>query len=161
MHAHAAILIDALRLEPHPEGGHYREVYRSPSAVRPDDGRSERPALTSIYFLLAGADHSRWHVVGSDEVWHHLEGDPLELLVVDPASMALRTLILGRRTRGGRQIQAVPAGHWQAARTLGDYTLAGCTAGPGFVFDDFKLLRDDESAASKLRSGLPKLAYML
>lgn len=129
--------------------------------VTPGDDRDERPALTSIYFLLAGADHSKWHVVRSDEVWHHLEGDPLELLVVDPATMSLRTLILGRRTRGGRQIQVLPAGHWQAARTLGDYTLVGCTVGPGFVFEDFQLLRDDAGAVARMKEKLPRLTYLL
>lgn len=161
MHQRAAQLIDALRLEPHPEGGHYREAFHSPIVVSPRDDRDGRPALTSIYFLLAGGTHSKWHVLRSDEVWHHLEGDALELLVVDPSSPELRTLILGRRARGGQQIQVVPAGHWQAARTVGDYTLVGCTVGPGFVFDDFQLLRNEESAASVLRDKLPQLAYML
>lgn len=161
MHNHAATLIDALRLEAHPEGGYYQEVYRSPKKVSPEDGRRERPALTSIYFLLAGGDHSKWHVVRSDEVWHHLEGDALELLVVNPSSLELRTLVLGRRDHGGQQIQVVPAGHWQAAQTLGDYTLVGCTVGPGFVFEDFQLLRNDEDAAARMREELPGLTYLL
>ncbi len=102
MHQRAAQLIHALRLESHPEGGHYREVFRSSTVVLPEDGRDGRPALTSIYFLLAGGTHSKWHVVRSDEVWHHLEGDPLELIVVNPASLDPRTLVLGSRTRGAR-----------------------------------------------------------
>jgi hypothetical protein len=161
MHQRAAQLIHALRLESHPEGGHYREVFRSSTVVLPEDGRDGRPALTSIYFLLAGGTHSKWHLVHSDEVWHHLEGDPLELIVVNPASLDPRTLVLGSRTRGARPIQVVPAGHWQAARTIGDYTLVGCTVGPGFVFEDFQLLRNDGRAASTVRDKMANLAYML
>src|SRR6185295_19426161 len=83
MHDRAAELISALGLEPHPEGGFYREVHRSASRVTTGDARGERAALTTIYFLLPAGSQSRWHQVDSDEVWHFYEGDPLALLEMD------------------------------------------------------------------------------
>ena len=83
MHARAAELIAQLSLQPHPEGGYYREVFRSAGVVTPADGRGARAALTTIYFLLPAGAASRWHRVTSDEVWHFYEGDPIELLELD------------------------------------------------------------------------------
>jgi len=80
MHERARELISTLEMRPHPEGGYYREVYRSIDRVMPGDGRGERAALTTIYFLLVEGTFSRWHQVDSDEVWHLYEGGPLELL---------------------------------------------------------------------------------
>ena len=161
MNDRAKSIIARLGLLPHPEGGYFSEVYRSDSTVRPDDDRPERPSLTSVHFLLTRDDMSSWHVVRSDEVWHFYEGDSLELLVVDPATMSLSRKKLGRVGDGQAPVQIVPAGHWQAARTLGDYTLVGCTVGPGFVFEDFRLLRDDEVEGSKLRAAFPELTGLL
>ena len=78
MHPHASALIRLLDLTPHPEGGYYREVFRSPRMVRASDSAVERAAVTTIYFLLVAGQHSRWHRIRSDEVWHYYEGDPLE-----------------------------------------------------------------------------------
>lgn len=144
-------LIRALDLSAHPEGGYYREVFRSPMTVHPADGRDSRSSLTSIYFLLIAGDHSSWHVVQSDEAWHHYEGDPLELSIIDPNSFKITRLVLGPIGEGQQPVQVVPAGHWQAARTLGAYTLAGCSVAPGFEFSDFALMRNDEKAHSRLR----------
>ena len=91
----AAALIAQLELQPHPEGGYYRELYRSPHRVQPDDGRAARPALTAIYFLLAAGQHSRWHRLRSDEVWQFLEGDPVELFVVDAGLSHCQGHVLG------------------------------------------------------------------
>ncbi len=134
-------LIDRLGLRPHPEGGHYAEVFRSPDTVqRSGDTRS---ALTTIHFLLGDDEISRWHVVTSDEVWHHLEGAPLELVTYDPAAGHLESVILGsNRIEGGTNPHVVRAGVWQAARPRGSYALAGCTMGPGFEFEDFRFVRD-------------------
>ncbi len=77
-------LVDALALVPHPEGGHYREIYRSRAHVTPHDGRPTRVAFTAIHFLLAAGEASRWHRVASDEAWHHYEGDALELFGATP-----------------------------------------------------------------------------
>lgn len=161
MSTRPAELIGTLDLLPHPEGGHYREIYRSGSDVTPVDGRGSRPSLTCIHFLLQAGEHSKWHVVGSDEAWHYSEGSELELLVVEPESLQLRRLVLGPVGDGRSPVRIVPAGHWQAARSLGDYTLVGCTVGPGFVFDDFTLLREDPATADKLRSRYRKLTDLL
>ena len=161
MSARAIYLIDELGLLPHPEGGYFGEVHRSGHIVAPTDGRTDRPASTSIYFLLRRGEHSKWHALRSDEVWHHHEGDLLELFVVEPASMSLTRRLLGPLGGDQKPIHIVPAGHWQAARTLGEYTLVGCTVAPGFVFEDFRLLRNDENAAARLRGAFADLSELL
>lgn len=182
MHPRAAQLIDALQLAPHPEGGHFREIFRSTTMVQPGDGRPPRSAMTAIHFLLASGHASRWHVVTSDEQWTLLEGDPLELLIIDPGDGGLRAVRLGRGEGGAVPISVpqsdapfpsadqrthttataiVPAGHWQAARPTGAYSLVTCTVGPGFDFDDFTLIADDAVAAARLRREHPTLAELL
>jgi uncharacterized protein len=136
-----AELIGLLALAPHPEGGHYAEIHRSAQSVT--RGAITRSAVTSIYFLLARGQHSRWHVVASDEVWHHYEGAPLELLTFDPASGSAARAVLGPvHASGARPVHTVPAHWWQAARSLGAFTLAGCTVAPGFEFADFRFVAD-------------------
>ncbi|HEU4623481.1 MAG TPA: cupin domain-containing protein [Steroidobacteraceae bacterium] len=127
--------IERLRLQPHPEGGWYREVHRA--AERVQTARGPRSALTTIYYLLEQAQLSRWHVVESDEVWHFYRGAPLELLAYDPRSRALRRTMLGAN---GESIGVIEAGVWQAARSCGAYSLVGCTVGPGFDFADFRFV---------------------
>ncbi len=153
MDSRAADLLASLRLAPHPEGGYFREVYRSPSSVKPTDGRPERSALTTIYFLLTAGEVSRWHRVASDEVWHHYEGAPLELFTADPGFEAIARHVLGPAGDAARPVHTVVADDWQAARSTGAYTLVGCTVGPGFDFADFQMLRDrpPESAAAACR----------
>ena len=150
MSPRAAHLVETLGLQPHPEGGHYREIFRSPQAVRPADGRGERSALTVIHFLLTEGEVSRWHRVASDEAWHVVEGAPLALLVADDGFAAVETHQLGGE---GPPAHVVPAGAWQAARSLGAYTLVGCTVGPGFDFADFELIdaRPDLADAARQR----------
>jgi predicted cupin superfamily sugar epimerase len=131
-------LIHTLGLTRHPEGGWYRELYRSPARVTASQG--ERSAVTTIYYLLEQAEHSRWHVVASDEIWHFLGGAALELLSYDPAARALRRQVLDRAEGGCEPVAVVPAGLWQAARSLGDYSLIGCCVGPGFEFADFRFV---------------------
>ena len=142
MHERAAALVATLQLLPHPEGGHYRQIFRSASTVEPSDGRGARAALTTIYFLLTQGDVSRWHRVGSDEVWHFYEGDPLELFVADDHWSEVTRHVLGPLDAAARPVHVAPAGAWQAARPLGAYTLVGCSVGPGFEYADFQLLRD-------------------
>jgi predicted cupin superfamily sugar epimerase len=157
----AARCISELRLEPHPEGGFFRETFRSRTTVQPGDGRGPRAALTAIYFLLPAGHHSRWHVVDSDEQWTFLEGEPLELLVVDPDTAHRRTIHLGRG-QGGRDLAAVvPAGSWQAARQRGGFSLVTCAVAPGFDFADFRLLADDPVARDRLRQVWPDRAALL
>ena len=145
MHARAGELIELLGLERHPEGGWYREVFRSSREVRvaaptaTSEGGAIRSAVTTIYFLLMQGEPTAWHSVASDEIWHFLEGAPAELLVEDAAGRRAHRLgSLG--ADGATPLAIVPAGHAQMARTLGTFTLVGCTVGPGFDFADFKLL---------------------
>lgn len=141
MHERAAELIETLGLEVHPEGGFYRELFRSTATVTPADGRRERAALTTIYFLLTDETFSRWHRVRSDEVWHLYEGGPLEVMELDAECKTLATHRLEPVDgEGGRPVHVVEAGTWQAARSIGPYALMGCTVGPGFDFADFELL---------------------
>jgi uncharacterized protein len=146
----AASLITTLNLISHPEGGYYGELYRSSAIVHPADGRGPRPALTTIYFLLTGATVSRWHRVQSDEVWHFYEGAPLDLWLAPRQIDAVEQRRLGPLDGSQRPVWTVPAGWWQAARSTGDYSLVGCTVGPGFDFSDFVLAADEPSAARAL-----------
>lgn len=159
MNARAQELIRLLSLRPHPEGGHYGEIFRSPDRVSAR-GR-DRAALTSIYFLLDHGERSRWHrVSGADELWTHLEGEPLELLELDPAG-ALQRHVLGSIDAERRPQRVIRAGHWQAARPMGPYALVTCAVGPGFEFDDFALLASDPKAAAALLGGRPELEDFL
>lgn len=161
MHQRAADLIISLDLQPHPEGGQFREIYRSPFLVRPQDGRPPRAALTTIYFLLTEGEVSRWHRVASDEAWHFYEGDPLELFTLDPQTQQVNRYVLGAVGENSSPVHVVPAGVWQAARTTGAYTLVGCTVGPGFDFDDFQILRDAPEESTRLTRYLGGFAEYL
>lgn len=161
MHPRAAQLLDELGLSPHPEGGYYREIHRSGLAVKPDDGRGRRSAVTTIYFLLLGGQPSRWHRVRSDEVWHHLEGAVLEMLEADPALERVGVRILGPHASGVAPVHVIQRDWWQAARTTGDYTLVSCSVGPGFDFADFMLLRDMPDEANALRETHPEVVDLL
>src|SRR5512143_3909601 len=103
-------LIRLLGLDPHPEGGHFVQGYRSELLVLPPDARGPRAALTSIYFLLARGEVSRWHRVESDEAWHWYEGSPLELLSVGPRGGSVTTTILGPLSGTSAPLHVVPAG---------------------------------------------------
>src|SRR5262245_2387800 len=142
MDRRAAHLIASLGMAPHPEGGHYREVYRSASRVERCDDRAQRSAMTTIYFLLTAGEVSAWHRVASDEAWHYYEGDALELVTADRALERVTRTVLGPAGNGMQPVHVVAADVWQAARTLGAYTLVGCTVGPGFEYEDFQMLRD-------------------
>lgn len=144
-------LVRILGLQPHPEGGAFREVFRSPRAVSPADGRAERSALTAIYFLLADGGASRWHRVASDESWCWLEGDPLELWRMPDAAGPATAEVLGPVGEGVHALGIIPAGEWQAARTRGAYTLVACMVGPGFDFADFEMLADLPAEAERTR----------
>jgi len=127
-------IIRRLDLAPHPEGGWYRETWRSEAGV---DGRA---AGTAIFFLLRRGERSHWHRVDADETWHFYRGGPLALSVAETAAGPARRLILGPDVEAGMTPQiVVPKGHWQAAQPLGDFTLAGCTVAPGFRFEGFEL----------------------
>lgn len=132
-------IITALNLQPHPEGGHFRETFRDVH------GDSRRALSTAIYYLLRAGEVSHWHRVDTAEVWHWYAGGPLELSTfADGASRS--TNILGNRIDSGERPQIViPARVWQSARSLGDWTLVGCTVAPGFEFAGFELASQDWS----------------
>ena len=160
MHARARELIDALALAPHPEGGHYRRVHASALRVRQVGGDHDRHALTTIHFLLAAGEVSRWHRVDADESWHHAEGDPLDLFVFHPGTHVLTRQRLGRHDRatGTTPIVVVPAHLWQAARPVGAFALVGCSVGPGFEFDGFTMLAQAPEVAAAIAVTAPELA---
>lgn len=133
-------VIQQLQLAPHPEGGWYREIYRS--ADRVQRGAESRSATTAIYYLLEQQQLSRWHVVDADEIWHFYGGAPLELLAYDPVSRHLNRQTLHTVAANARPVGIIPAGVWQAARSLGEYSLVGCTVSPGFEFSGFKFSVD-------------------
>jgi predicted cupin superfamily sugar epimerase len=118
-------------------------------------------ALTTIYFLLAAGERSVWHRVASDEVWHYYEGDALELLTADADFSAVTSRLLGPVAEHHQPVHVVPAHTWQAARTAGAYTLAGCTVGPGFDFSDFQMLRDLPQEADRVRERRPDLISVI
>ena len=128
-------IIDRLKLEPHPEGGFYRQTWRAEN-----EGRA---VGTCIYFLLKDGGHSHWHKVDATEIWLYHAGAPLILsLSASDDGPATDHLLSPDLTVGEPQL-IVPEGHWQAARTTGEYTLVSCTVSPGFEFEGFILAAPD------------------
>ena len=130
-------LINRLGLAPHPEGGYYREVYRH------EDEFGGRGAVTTIYFLLKAGEKSKWHRVDADEIWHHYDGAPVELSIAAEEGANVDAFILGKDIAAGEApVRVVPAHHWQTAKSLGAWTLIGCTVAPAFDFDGFEMAPD-------------------
>ena len=126
-----------LDLHPHTEGGWYLETYRHAATTLANGG--VRSLATAIYFLLKAGERSHWHRVDAAEIWHWHAGAPLELRIAS-AGEPTATHILGNDVVAGQRPQAiVPAHAWQSARSLGDWTLVGCTVAPGFRFEGFEL----------------------
>jgi predicted cupin superfamily sugar epimerase len=137
----ARTLIETLGLMPHPEGGFYRETFRAMLTVDGLAHGATRPASTAIYYLLPAGTVSALHRVASDEVWHHYDGDPVELHTIDEHTAEHFITRLGRDYAAGERPQhVVSAGVWQAARPVGSrFALLGCTVAPGFDFADFEM----------------------
>ena len=131
-------VVRRLGLVPHPEGGFYRETYRSPHTLELPDGR-RRAASTAIHYLLPPGAWSAWHRVASDEVWHHYDGGSLRLHLLGVGT---------RRLYRGDPQTVVPAGVWQAAEPEDEAVLCGCTVAPGFDFADFELGTADQLVAT-------------
>jgi hypothetical protein len=130
----AAAIIAALGLLPHPEGGHFRETWRD---LRLDGTRGHG---TAIYYLLAAREISHWHRVDAVEIWHYYAGAPLELRMASESAKPITTHLLGPDVlRNERPQLIVPKGFWQSARSLGDWTLVGCTVSPAFEFSGFEM----------------------
>jgi predicted cupin superfamily sugar epimerase len=124
-------IIARLDLQPHPEGGHYRQTWVAENAGRPTG--------TCIYFLLKAGEASHWHKVDATEIWLYHAGAPLVLsMAATGAGPATDQLLTPDLARGAPQ-RIVPAGHWQAACSTGDFTLVSCTVSPGFTFEGFTL----------------------
>jgi predicted cupin superfamily sugar epimerase len=145
--------IAKLSLVKHPEGGHFREVYRSsestPHEALPPRFSGSRAFSTSIYFLLQSHEVSRFHRIKSDEVWHFYAGSSLMLHVIDGEG-AYSQIELGSDLERGESLQAVvPAGCWFGATVnqQNTFTLVGCTVAPGFDFADFEIAKRDELLA--------------
>lgn len=127
-------IIAKLGLQPHPEGGWYRQTWVGPALHGRTDGRASG---TAILFLLKRGERSHWHRVDADEIWIFNAGAPLILSMGETKAHDIR---LGTDILGGDAAQAlVPKGHWQAARSLGDWSLVSCTVSPGFRFEGFEL----------------------
>jgi predicted cupin superfamily sugar epimerase len=141
-------LAETLDLQPHPEGGWFRETWRAAPTFVPEGYSGERNAATGIYFLLQPGEESRWHKVRSDEMWFWHHGGPLQMSLggvgTEPDAEP-GTFVLGGDVEDGQHPQLlVPGGYWQAARPLGDDpVLVSCVVAPGFDFSDFRLLADD------------------
>ena len=152
-------IITALDLQPHPEGGYYRETYRGeltlPADALPASYAGPRAIATGIYYLLTADTFSAMHRVRSDEQFHFYLGDPVDLLELSPDGSGRVTTLGSDLLAGERPQWLVPAGAWQGARLLpgGEFALRGCTVAPGFAFDDFEI---DTRAA--LQAGWPTWA---
>ncbi|MFI5735554.1 cupin domain-containing protein [Kribbella sp. NPDC051587] len=133
-------LAELLDLEAHPEGGWYRETWRSEVTFQPDGYDGERASATAIYFLLGPGEESVWHRVRSAEIWLWHSGGPLTLQYGESPEQAV-SVTLGSDVAAGQQPQVViPAGAWQAARPAGDQeVLVSCVVSPGFDFADFTM----------------------
>lgn len=146
-------LINQYDLKPHPEGGWYKQTYKSKelisSAALPDRFDGDRTFSTAIYFLLERGNFSAFHKIKSDECWHFYAGDPLHVYVIDEKG-SLQTIILGNDPGKGQTFQCVvPANCWFASRpaAISEYCFVGCTVAPGFEFDDFELANENELSA--------------
>ena len=144
--ASADEVIAALGLQPHPEGGHFVETFRD----RGPGG--ERGAVTAIYFLLKAGEVSRWHKVDAVEIWHWYAGAPLLLRIAELEGAKPIEHLLGSNVIAGVRPQAVvPAHAWQAAQSLGDWTLVGCTVSPAFKFEGFVMAPEGWEPETGLR----------
>lgn len=135
-----------LQLHPHPEGGFYKEIYRSTKQVLRNPPEGLKQACTSIHYLLGGADFSGFHRIESDEIWYFHKGGPLHIHIID-ANGALITRELSDKTTGDLSV-AVEAGQWFAAELAAGegYVLVSCAVAPGFDFSEFKMAKKVDMA---------------
>lgn len=150
-------LIEQYQLEPHPEGGWYKQTYKSkemiPANALPQRFGGNRSFSTAIYFLLEQGNFSAFHRIKSDECWHFYSGDPLEVFIIQPGG-ELNTITLGSSSNKNVFFQyVVPANCWFASRPASGsaYSFVGCTVSPGFDFADFELAN-----ANELSNAYPK-----
>lgn len=139
----AESIIRLLSLAPHPEGGHFAEMFRD------SGGANGRAHSTAIYFLLRAGEKSQWHRVDAAEVWHWYAGAPLSLVIADNEGVEVCHRLGNNLLQEQRPQIVVPANAWQSAESLGDWTLVGCTVAPGFEFDGFEMAPDDWTPAAE------------
>ena len=161
MNQRVSDLVNLLEMEPHVGGGYIREIFRSTNVVHLPSNQEERWALTTIYYLLGAGEYDSWHRVDGDEVWHYHEGAKLELIWIEQGKEKYTRCLVGEIEESCRPIAVVPGGCWQTARTTGEYTLVGCTMGPGFEYKGYKLLRNNLGEASEIQRRFPELAEFL
>lgn len=133
------MIINKLGLLPHPEGGYYLETYRSETAIQVAGFNGKRSAATGIYYLLESGDFSALHRIKSDETWHFYAGDPLKVVEITPKGEEIETIIGNQLDQGQLPQYTVKAGNWFGSRSIGTYSLVGCTVYPGFDFQDFEM----------------------
>lgn len=136
--------VENLELLAHPEGGYFKEVYRSSNSFSPKGFQGERSYSTSIYFLIEEGNVSHFHRIKSDEIWYYHAGDPLSVFVIQKNG-ELEELKIGPNVNQGEVLQAVvPAGTIFGSKSAGIYSLVGCMVAPGFDFQDFELFKTSE-----------------
>lgn len=146
--AEVQLLIEQYQLQAHPEGGYFREVYRSTQTVHSDVVNGTRHAATHIYFLLSAGQLSRFHRVLHDELWHFYAGEPLRLVTYNTDKQIIHEQLIGEtHSSHGEYMALVSAGDFQAAESTGAYSLVGCTVAPGFDFADFSFLSTAQAQA--------------
>lgn len=142
----------------HPEGGRFREVFRSVESVLTASGRT-RSALTHIYFSLDPGEVSRFHKVDADEVWNLYRGEGVILHTWDGTAAVPRHITLAAQRN--RFCHVVPAGIWQAAEPIEDSVLVGCSVAPGFEFSDFTLMDPRSEEAERLLAAAPEMTQLI
>jgi len=142
-------IINKLNLEPHPEGGYFKEVYRAEGEIDSSsltkDYKGKRNYSTSIYFLLTSDSFSAFHRIKQDEIWHFYDGSPILLHVINEKGEHSQ-IIIGRDLLAGHHPQyVVPGGCWFATEVINenDFSFVGCTVSPGFSFEDFELRSEE------------------
>lgn len=152
--------IEELNLIEHPEGGYYKEIYRSEESIsiklKGDEQEKKRNLMTSIFFLLTKDKFSAFHRIKSDELWHFHDGDPIVIHSIDESGV-LQSRTLGKNVANGEELQlVVEAGNWFASEVKegGDYSLVGCTVSPGFDFSDFELANSDLARKYRVHEAL-------
>jgi uncharacterized protein len=157
----ALTLINVLELSPHPEGGYYKEMYRSETTVHSSHAEAMRNGLTDIYFLLISGQISRFHRVLHDEIWHLYEGAPLVIVEIEANGLEMCEVRLEGHGPLPKFKHCVKGGNWQAAYSTGEYTLVGCTVAPGFDFTDFTFLSQEAELQSTVLEKFPMIGHLL
>lgn len=155
----ASEIIEKLRLSEHPEGGFFRQTYKSELIVQPHKEIHTRAAVTHIYYFLQEGTHSRFHKVKHDEIWNLYDGEGIKLYLFDAVRNRVDDRILSANNFNYHTV--IPGGIWQAAEPIGDYALVGCTVAPGYEIEDEIYLFDDAEASNKLIKLTPELKRLI